>query len=159
MIRQMRPLLVRLLRLHLSDAALLALHAEALSRTARRRAIRHLGRCEPCRARLEVLRADLDALTELFEQGAAAPPNARLHWPELLEAMRSAGSGRGLQTASPKALHAYLGRLAEQPDQSLQPGRRPADVLEALLGNRAASALLERRAAARRRSPGGASCT
>jgi hypothetical protein len=141
MIRRMRRLLVRLLRPHLSDAALLAFDAEALSRTARRRAVRHLGQCEPCRARLEALRQDLQEIADMFERAASAPEGAGQNWPALLEIIReSQAEGRSC-TISPNALRPYLGRLVGSTGAQLPPGRTPGEVLEALLGARAASCL------------------
>lgn len=141
MIRRMRRLLVRLLRPHLSDAALLAFDAEALARAARRRAVRHLRQCERCRARLDGLRVDLSALQDLFQKASDAPPGAGQNWPALLEAIRRLERSGGTRTASPTVLAPYLGRLADSAARELPPGLSAADVLEALLGGRASACL------------------
>lgn len=111
MIRQMRRLLVRLLRPHLSDATLLVFGAGALSRAARRRAVRHLGQCQRCRGRLDELLSDLDALAALFEEAANAPASAGQNWPAFLETVRGSSGTPRTGAISSQALMPHLGRL------------------------------------------------
>jgi anti-sigma factor RsiW len=141
MIRRMRQLLVRLLRPHLSDTALLAFDAGALPRASRRRAVRHLGQCQRCRSRFDELLRDLDAVAALFEKAAEAPAGAGQNWPALLETIRKSKGTQRTGAISPQALTPYLGRLAGHAGAPLPPGQTPADVLEALLGARAASCI------------------
>lgn len=149
MIRRMRPLLVRLLRRHLSDTTLLAFDAGDLPPAARRRAVRHMGQCEQCRARLAAFQSELEKLTVLFDQASAVPAGLGRNWPALLKAIRERQGNAPAAVLPFTALAPYLGQLATKPDAQSQPGQSPAEVLETLLGSRAATGLLERRPAAR----------
>lgn len=113
-----------------------------------------MGQCEQCRARLAAFQSELEKLSVLFDQVSAVPAGLGRNWPALLEAIRERQGNAPTAVLPFTALAPYLGQLATKPDTQSQPGQSPAEVLETLLGSRAATGLLERRPAARRPARG-----
>jgi hypothetical protein len=126
-------------RRHIAHADLVAFQCASLEEAAARRMARHVAGCARCSTELDRIREDFDhldrALAVRFPLGSVATDG----WSGLLEAVQSTCSSirRG---PAPEVLAAYL-------SNSVQAGSAcdPAalEVLEALLGARAAAAVLD----------------
>ncbi len=125
------------LRRHCSHAELVAFQCASLEASAARRTARHLAACTRCSSELDLIREDFALLDRTLAVDHPLTQVAAEDWARLLAALDTAPSA-SRRHPSPEVLAAYLGHYARS---AAGAGPAPMEVLETLLGARAAAAI------------------